>query len=210
VKRARILLGDDHALVLYGSLALLDERYEIVGTAADGRAVVQDAIRLRPDLVMLDISMPRLTGIEAARQIKAELPDVRILFLTMHSERAYVQSAFEAGASGYVLKTSAPGELLEGIKKVLQGQLYTSPDLGGNFEHLQDSTQAAQSLRLSAREREVLQLIAEGRSAKEIAHILGIAVKTTSFHRENIKRKLGVKTTAELTRNAIALGFVAV
>jgi len=196
--------------VLYGSLALLDERYEIVGTAADGRAVVQDAIRLRPDLVMLDISMPRLTGIEAARQIKAELPDVRILFLTMHSERAYVQSAFEAGASGYVLKTSAPGELLEGIKKVLQGQLYTSPDLGGNFEHLQDSTQAAQSLRLSAREREVLQLIAEGRSAKEIAHILGIAVKTTSFHRENIKRKLGVKTTAELTRNAIALGFVAV
>ena len=210
MKRARILLGDDHALVLYGSLALLDERYEIVGTAADGRAVVQDAIRLRPDLVMLDISMPRLTGIEAARQIKAELPDVRILFLTMHSERAYVQSAFEAGASGYVLKTSAPGELLEGIKKVLQGQLYTSPDLGGNFEHLQDSTQAAQSLRLSAREREVLQLIAEGRSAKEIAHILGIAVKTTSFHRENIKRKLGVKTTAELTRNAIALGFVAV
>ena len=210
MKRARILLGDDHALVLYGSLALLDERYEIVGTAADGRAVVQDAIRLRPDLVMLDISMPRLTGIEAARQIKAELPDVRILFLTMHSERAYVQSAFEAGASGYVLKTSAPGELLEGIKKVLQGQLYTSPELGGNFEHLQDSTQAAQSLRLSAREREVLQLIAEGRSAKEIAHILGIAVKTTSFHRENIKRKLGVKTTAELTRNAIALGFVAV
>jgi DNA-binding NarL/FixJ family response regulator len=208
VKRARILLGDDHFLVLYGSRALLQRRHEIVGTASDGQALVAAAIRLKPDLVVLDISMPLLSGIEAARQIKKALGGVKIVFLTMHTERSYVQSAFEAGALGYLLKTAGPEELLEGIEKVLEGQLCASPELALNLEHLRDPMRAAQALQLTPRERQVLQLIAEGHSAKQIAHILDISVKTTSFHRENIKRKLSVKTIAELTRNAMALGLV--
>ena len=191
-----------------GRERVLAERYEIVGAVSDGRSLVEAALRLKPDLIVLDVSMPLLSGIEAACRIKASLPEVKLLFFTMHSERAYLQAAFEAGAAGYVLKSAGSEELLRAVQKVLKGQIYVSADLSGYWGHLRDPDRVAKALRLSSREREVLQLIAEGRSGKEIAGILGISVKTVSFHRENIKRKLGVRTIAGLTRNAIAGGIM--
>jgi two-component system nitrate/nitrite response regulator NarL len=165
---------------------------------------VEAALMLEVDLIVLDVSMPLLSGIEAAFRIKASLPATKLLFFTMHSEISYLQAAFEAGASGYVLKSAGNREILTAVEKVLEGQIYVSSDLSGYWEHLRVPAQAAKALRLSSREREVLHLIAEGRSSKEIAGILGVSVKTVSFHRENIKRKLGVRTIAGLTRNAIA------
>jgi DNA-binding NarL/FixJ family response regulator len=203
MSQARILMADDHPVVLAGWKAMLADS-EIVGTASDGRSLIEAALRLKPDLILLDVSMPLLNGIEAARRIKASLPEVKLLFLTMHSERPYVQAAFEAGAAGYVLKSADRDELLGAIQKVLGGQLYISTGISGHWGNLRDPNQIVKSLRLGVREREILQLIAEGRSSKEIAGILNISVKTVSFHRENIKRKLGVKTIAELTRSAIA------
>ena len=208
VEKVRILLGDDHPLFLDGGRRLLEERYEIVGAARDGRALVETALRLKPDLVLLDISMPLLSGIEAASRIKASLPEVKVVFLTMHSEPAYLQAAFETGASGYVLKSAARQELLGAVQKVLEGNPGVSSGLSETWEHLRTPSQIAKSLKLSAREREVLQLISEGHSGKEIAGILNVSVKTVSYHRENIKRKLGVKTIAGLTRNAIASGHL--
>jgi len=206
VKTIRILLGDDHPVILDGGRALLGDRYEIVGVAADGRALVEAALKLQPDLILLDISMPLLSGIEAARRIKPSLPGVKLLFFSMHSERPYLQAAFEAGATGYVLKSTAREELKVAVQKVLEGQIYVSKGLSEDWEHLHDPDQVAKSVMLSAREREVLQLIAEGRSSKEIAALLNISVKTVSYHRENVKRKLGLRTIAELTRDAIARG----
>jgi DNA-binding NarL/FixJ family response regulator len=208
VEKARILLGDDHPLFLEGGQGLLREQYEVVGAASDGRALVEAALRLKPGLILLDISMPLLSGIEAARRIKASLPAVKILFFTMHHERPYVQAAFEAGAAGYLLKSATSQELLYAIQEIQKGRLYFSSQLSEHGIFLQDLGQIAQSFRLSLREQEVLRLIAEGRSSKEMADILNISVKTISFHRENVKQKLGLKTIAELTRHAIANGLV--
>ncbi len=208
MKTARILLGDDHPLFSEGSRLFLAELYEIVGVAVDGRTLVDTALRLKPDLILLDISMPLLSGIEVARRVKASLPGVKLLFFTMHSERQYVQAAFEAGASGYLLKSAVRGELLRAVQAVLKGHTHVSNELSSHWGRVRDPGQIARSFQLSPREREVLQLIAEGRSSKEIATILTISARTASFHRENIKRKLGVKTIAELTRDALASGFV--
>jgi DNA-binding NarL/FixJ family response regulator len=208
MNNTRILLADDHPFVLLGWKTMLPKSLEIVGTVSDGRSLVEAALRLKPDLILLDVSMPLLSGIEAARRIKASFPEVKLLFLTMHLERPYVQAAFEAGASGYVLKSAEPNELVAAVQKILEGHTHISSGVSGYWGHLRDPDQIAKSLRLGPREREILQLIAEGRSSKEIAGILNISVKTVSFHRENIKRKLGVRTIAELTRNAIAGGFV--
>jgi len=204
MSKPRILLADDHLIVLEGERTVLAERFEVVRTVSDGRSLVEAALMLEVDLVVLDVSMPLLSGIEAAFRIKASLPETKLLFFTMHSEISYLQAAFEAGASGYVLKSAGNREILTAVEKVLEGQIYVSSDLSGYWEHLRVPAQAAKALRLSSREREVLHLIAEGRSSKEIAGILGVSVKTVSFHRENIKRKLGVRTIAGLTRNAIA------
>ena len=204
MSKPRILLADDHLIVLEGERTILAERFEIVSTVSDGRSLVEAALALEVDLIILDVSMPLLSGIEAAFRIKASRPATKLLFFTMHSEISYLQAAFEAGASGYVLKSAKNKEILIAADKVLQGQIYVSADLSGYWEHLRVPEHAAKALRLSTREREVLHLIAEGRSSKEIAGILGVSVKTVSFHRENIKRKLGVRTIAGLTRNAIA------
>jgi len=204
MSKVRILLADDHPLVIEGQKTVLPESHEIVGVVSDGRSLVEAALRLKPGLIILDISMPLMSGIEAARRIKATLPEVKLLFLTMHSERAYLQAAFAAGAAGYLLKSAAHEELRGAIEKVLQGHTYISRGLSGDWEHLRGPDEIAKSLKLSSREREILQLIAEGRSSKEIAAILNVAVKTVSFHRENIKRKLGVRSIAELTRTAIS------
>jgi DNA-binding NarL/FixJ family response regulator len=209
MKRARVLLADDHPLTLEGIRAFLAPHFESVGTATDGRALVEQALRLRPELIILDITMPLLNGIDAAMQIRKSLPTAKLLFVTMHSDPAYLEAALNAGATGYVLKSAAREELLKACEEALQGRIYVTPSLSDeHLERFSDPVRAAASLRLSTRERETLQLIAEGKAAKEIAHILDISPKTVAFHRDNIKRKLGLKTTAELTRHAVEQGLV--
>ncbi len=204
MKSTRVLLADDHPLTLEGIRVFLEPHFESVGTVADGRALVEEALRLKPDLIILDITMPMLNGIDAAIQIRKSLPNVKLLFVTMHVDPAYLEAALNAGATGYVLKSAAREELLQAAKSVLNGMIYVTPGLSN--EHLEcfsDPKRAAATLRLSSRERETLQLIAEGKAAKEIAHVMAISVKTVAFHRGNIKRKLGLRTTAEMTRHAL-------
>jgi DNA-binding NarL/FixJ family response regulator len=209
MKRARILLADDHTLTLEGIRAVLDPHHDIVGMVTDGRALVDAALRLLPDLIVLDITMPLLNGVDAAIQIKKSLPGVKVLFVTMHVNPAYLEAALNAGATGYVLKSAAREELLDAIQSVLNGRIYVTPSLSSeHLERFKDPSRAAATLRLSTREREILQLIAEGRAGKEIAFLLSISIKTVAFHRENIKRKLGLGTTAELTKHAIEQGLV--
>lgn len=210
MKRSRILLGDDHVLILDGFRSLLEREHEIVGEATDGRSLVETAVRLKPDLVILDITMPLLNGIEAARQIKKELPRMKLVFVTMHANPMFLREAAAVGASGFVLKSSARKDLLLAVDRVLDGQAYVTPGFGGEAtdllpRHRELPLPAFRGL--TAREREVLQLIAEGRSVKEMATILGVSVKTIAFHKLNIKDKLGIRTTAELTKEAIREGL---
>ena len=202
-------MADDHALTLEGIRGVLEPHHEIVGMVMDGRALLDAALRLKPDLVVLDITMPLLNGVDAAVQIKKSLPGVKLLFVTMHVNPAYLEAALNAGAIGYVLKSAAREELLDAIKSVLDGHIYVTPSLSGeHLERFTDPSRAAATLRLSTREREILQLIAEGRAGKEIAFVLSISIKTVAFHRENIKKKLGLGTTAELTKHAIEQGLI--
>ena len=209
MKRTRILLADDHTLMLEGIRSVLEPHHKIVGTVADGRALIEAALRLKPDLILLDITMPLLNGIDAAVHIKKVLPEVKLLFVTMHVNPAYLEAALKAGGAGYVLKSAAREELLDAIKTVLDGRIFVTPSLSSErLERFEDPLQAAAVLRLSAREREVLQLIAEGHPTKQMAYILNISVKTVEFHRDNIKKKLGLRTIAELTKHAIEQGLI--
>jgi len=208
--RARILIADDHPLTLEGIRTVLEHDHEIVGTVNNGRALIEAARRLKPDLIVLDISMPLLNGIDAAMQIGKILPKTKFVFVTMHLSPPYLEAALDAGATGYVLKSSARDELLEAVASVLNGALYVSPRFAGESPVLRDLARSGNSVRLSMREREILQLIAEGKMAKEIAFLLHISVKTVSFHRENIKNKLGIRSTAELTKYAIAQRLTAI
>lgn len=209
MKRTRVLLADDHPLTLEGLRAFLEPHLEIAGTVTDGRTLVDAALALKPDLIVLDITMPLLNGIDAAVQIRKSLPGLKFLFVTMHANTTYLEAALTAGATGYVLKSAAREELLQAIDHVMAGDIYVSPSLSSeHLERFKDPSRAAATLRLTTRERELLQLIAEGKAAKEIAHLLNISIKTVAFHRENIKRKLGARTTAELTRHAVEQGLV--
>jgi DNA-binding NarL/FixJ family response regulator len=198
--RPRLLLGDDHHILLEGMRGLLERDYEIAGTAADGRELVALATQLAPDAVVLDIGMPLLNGIEAARSIHETAPQIRIVFLTQQSARTYVQEAFRAGASAYVLKTSAYADLLEGIRQALLGRYYVSPLLQPDAAALplNGGVNPGELFggHLTTRQREVLQLVAEGKSAKEIANLIGISIKTVEFHKAAIMDQLGVRTTA--------------
>ena len=202
-------MADDHPLTLEGLRAFLEPHLEIVATATDGRALVDAALRLKPDLIILDITMPLLNGVDAALQIKKSLPGVKLLFVTMHVNPAYLEAALNAGATGYVLKSAAREELLDAIKSVVNGRIYVTASLSSEpLERFTDPSYAAVALRLSTRERETLQLIAEGRTSKEIAKVLSISIKTVAFHRGNVKKKLGLRTIAELTKHAIEQGLV--
>jgi DNA-binding NarL/FixJ family response regulator len=209
MKTPRVLLADDHALMLDGFSNLLQPKYAVVGTVEDGRALVDAAVRLTPDLIILDITMPILNGIDAAREIRKRLPEVKLLFVTMHTSPTYLQAALEAGANGYAVKSSGRSELLAAVEKVLAGSRYITPGIGGyGLDRSEDPAQAAASLRLTARERQILQLTAEGKSRKEVAHALGISEKTVAFHKDNLKRKLGLRSTAQLTRYALDEGLI--
>jgi len=202
-RRARVLLGDDHSLVAAGVSRLLESEHELLGTVSDGRALVASAKTTNPDVVLADISMPILNGLEAARQIRASLPGCKIIFLTVHSESVYVKEAFRAGASGYVLKQSAASELSVAIQEVLNNNRYVTPLINRSaLENLLDN-RGNQTQALSSRQREVLQLVAEGHSAKEIGAILSISSKTVEFHKGAIMKRLKLHSTAELTRYAL-------
>ncbi|HUS05078.1 MAG TPA: response regulator transcription factor [Bryobacteraceae bacterium] len=203
LQRPRVLLADDHTLVAEGISRLLEDEFELIGIADNGRHVLETAKRLAPEVVILDISMPQMNGIEAARQLRTLLPETKIVFLTMHSDRVYVSEALRAGAMGYLLKKSAATELVHAIRTVLAGEVYLTPLLGGVAVATAREGANSQRPLLTQRQREVLQLIAEGHSAKSMAEVLRIAVKTAEFHRAAIMDKLGLRSTAELTRYAI-------
>ena len=207
--RPTIVFADDHILVASGIATLLEEEFRLLGTASDGRTAVELTQRFRPDVALLDISMPLMNGLEAAREIRATVPTTKIVMLTMHSDRAFVEEAFRAGASGYVLKRSVAGELPDAIRDVLLDRLYVTP-LIADFAPEDFVASAADSgaIELSSRQRQVLKLLAEGRSARQAAAVLQVSAKTIEFHKARIKEKLGIRTTAELTQYAVRMGIV--
>jgi DNA-binding NarL/FixJ family response regulator len=212
MKKPRVIIADDHALILAGMRKLLEEECEIVGMVGDGRALIEAAQKLRPDLILMDIAMPLLNGLEAARQLSKLVPESKLIFLTMHASPTYAAEAFQAGASGYLLKRSAASELSQAIQSVLHGQHYLTPLI--TKEVLESVMKVSTEGRgkpmptaLTARQREVLQLVAEGRSTKEIATILSVSVKTVEFHKFRIMQQLDIHTTANLTKYAITHGI---
>jgi DNA-binding NarL/FixJ family response regulator len=212
MSKPRILIADDHTIFAAGLKRLLNEDFEIVGVVEDGRQLVEAAEKLRPDAIVVDISMPMLNGIDAVRQIKKVHPGIKVVFLTMHPDVAYAVSAFKEGASGYVLKNSAPDELITAIREGLKGRTYVTPLIAGKLLRTyqfgsQPGTATAAALSFSSRQREVLQLLAEGHSAKEIASILNISTKTVEYHKYRMMEDLGAKTTADLIRYAVKQGI---
>ncbi|HEV2134436.1 MAG TPA: response regulator transcription factor [Terracidiphilus sp.] len=209
----RLLLADDHALMLEGLLRLLSGEFEIVGTVTNGRAVLEEAKRLNPDVIVLDVSMPELNGIEAARRLSAMLPSAKIVFVTQQLDPAYVHAAFAAGAMAYVAKQSAAKDLVEAIRLALSDRYYVTPLVSQEsvgISSINPKKNPAEMFggELTPRQREVLQLVAEGKSTKEISAALNISVKTVEFHRNNLMDELGVRSIAELTRYALSRGIV--
>ena len=212
MKKPSVLMADDHSLILAGLRKLLEGECEVVGTVEDGRALVEAAQKLRPDLILLDISMPLLNGLEATRQLTKLVPESKVIILTMHASPTYATEAFQAGASGYLLKRSAASELSQAIQSVLQGQKYLTPlitkdVLDSVFKPSTGKRGTPASTALTPRQREVLQLVAEGRGTKEIATILKVSVKTVEFHKSRLMRQLDMHTTADLTKYAITHGI---
>ena len=209
----KVLLADDHRLIREGLRALLEQAgVEVVGEAADGHEAIACVKQLRPDVVVIDIAMPGLNGIDATKRLKTEAPLVKVLALSMNSDRRYVLAMLHAGAAGYLLKNSASDELVTALGAVLRGETYLSPAIPGDVLALAAAVRRgtpvpALQKALSLREREVLQLIAEGKTSKEIAGTLSIAVPTVETHRRQIGDKLGVRTIAELTKYAIREGL---
>lgn len=213
--RLRLLLGDDHTLFRQGLRKILEERrdWEIVGEANDGRAAVQQAITLKPDVVVLDIGMPFLNGIDATRQIVRKVPGVRVLMLSMHCDEAYVTRALAAGAAGYLLKDSAGEDLIRAVSALAEGQSFFSPAVAKLMlnDYVRRAGQPVVADRydsLSDREREIFQLVAEGRSNKDVAQMLSISPATVETHRARILQKLDVHNTAELVLYAVRKGVV--
>jgi DNA-binding NarL/FixJ family response regulator len=206
--KPRILVADDHALVIEGFRRILQEHYALVGTAGDGHALLAAAKTVQPDIVILDISMPLLNGIETAEQLKKICPTAKIIIVTMHAGADYVRAAFEAGASAYVLKGSAVDELDQAIRAVLGGHSYITPLITKEMVDVYLSTTSEKPRGLTPRQREVLQFLAEGRTAKEIANFLNITPRTVEFHKGQILEHLQLKTTADLIKYALTHGIV--
>jgi len=209
MKKPRVLLADDHTLVLDGLRKILEPECEVVGAVEDGRSLLVTAKQLQPDIILLDISMPLLNGVEAARRLRAAAPDAKVIFVTMHADATYVAGAFRAGASGYVLKRCASLELLKAINQVLNGREYVTPLIGKDLQDLPGWPRGAgeASGELTVRQREVVQLVAEGHPVKEIAAILNITGKTVAFHKGYVMRRFGIRSTAELTKYALEHGI---
>jgi DNA-binding NarL/FixJ family response regulator len=209
----RVLLADDHKIVRDGLRTLLEKQADIavLGEAEDGREALQLAGKLSPDVVVMDIAMPELNGIEATRQILSEYPGIKIVALSMHSDKRFVSEMLKAGASAYLLKDCAFEELITAISTIMKGKIYLSPGIAGVVlaDYIRNDRKSEPSVfsQLSDREREVLQLMAEGKSTKEVAAHLNVSIKTVETHRTNIMTKLDIHSIAELTKYAIREGL---
>jgi DNA-binding NarL/FixJ family response regulator len=205
----RILLADDHAVLRDGLKSFLKpEGCTVVGEASNGQEAVRLAGELRPDVAILDLSMPLLNGVDAAQAIRQAAPDTKIIVLTQHKEDHFVVEALRAGAVGYVLKTRAAYDLLQAVREVLQGNIYLSPGISGAVVHAMLNGDGKRKEILTPRERQVLQLIAEGKSTKEVAAALGLSLKTAETHRSNIMRKLQLHSVSDLVMYAVRNNIV--
>ena len=207
MKRPRLLLADDHPIVGEGLKRLLEEDFDIVALVEDGAALLAEARRLRPDVILADISMPGLNGIEALTRIRQEDPAAKVLILSMHQNPAYARRALEAGAAGYVVKHAAPAELVLAIRAALRGGVFVSPALARD---LLSEPRPEAAPRLTPRQREILRLLAEGLSAKQVAARLAISARTVEFHKYQIMRAHGLRGSAELVHLAIRHGIVSI
>jgi DNA-binding NarL/FixJ family response regulator len=208
-RRTRVLLADDHAIVAEGLATLLKSHFDLVGTVGNGNELVDTARKVRPDVIVADIAMPVLSGLEALRRLKAARSDAKVIFLTMHADAQLATEAFRAGASGYVLKQSAGEELIAAIQEVLQGKTYLTPLITKDVITTLTESTPRSGVKLTPRQREVLRLIAEGRRMKEIGAVLQLSTRTVESHKYEMMRALGVESTAELVRYAIQIGLVA-
>jgi two-component system response regulator NreC len=205
----RIVLADDHVLVRQSLKALLErEGFQVVAEASDGQEAVRHAGSLQPDIVVMDISMPILNGLNAAREMSRSIPKTKIILLTQHDEGQYISEALDAGVKGYVLKNQVASDLLEAIRQVSRGQVYLSPGVSRGVMEAYHSKSEKSKSSLTLRERQVLQLIAEGKSTKDVASLLGISVKTAESHRTRLMNKLDIHETASLVRYAVRQGMV--
>ena len=211
MSRPRVLLADDHQIVTEGLQSLLAARFDVVGVVQDGQALLDAARMLEPDVIVADISMPLVNGIEATLRLRQEQPQIKVVILTMHREEAYARRALEAGASGYVLKVAAPVELVQAIEAALAGKTYVTPELaGGQVGRVVRDPQRSHdpAAALTPRQREILQLLAGGQTAKEIGAILGISARTVESHKYELMEALGLERSAELVQFAVKHGLI--
>ena len=210
MRRPRVFLADDHTLLLEAFRKLLEPKYDVVGTATDGRQMLNPVRKLQPDVVVLDISMPNLNGFDAGEKLKKILPHVKLLFLTQNEDPDMVAEAFRIGANGYLLKNSAASELFHAIDTVINRGNYVTPEIAAGMINSFIKSPDGKKLHgsLTFRQREVLQLLAEGNTMKQIASILNISARTVAFHKYQIMEDLEIKTNSELIQYAIKQGFV--
>ena len=210
MKRLRILLADDHSMVSAGFQRLLEPEFEVVGTVENGRAVLKAAEELQPDMAILDVCMPLLNGLDAGRRLKALMPQLKLIYLTMNSDPDYAKEALDFGASAYLLKNSLPSELLQAVRDVAKGKSYITPRITHALEEafIRDPRDVSRPTHLTNRQREILQMLAEGRSMKDIASILAITHRTVRFHKAQIMQVLGIHSHMELLQYAIKHGMV--
>jgi DNA-binding NarL/FixJ family response regulator len=201
----RVMLADDHTMLVEAFCKMLSPKCEIVGTVSNGHALLEAAPRLKPDVIVLDIGMPLLNGLEAARQLKSKMPAVKLVFLTMNEDSDVAVHAMELGASGYLLKSSAASEMFQAIQAVLKGKSYITPRIARGMQEafIRNPPNKKHEKTFTPRQREVVQLLAEGRSMKEAADILNVASRTVAFHKYRVMEEWGLKTTADLIRFAI-------
>jgi DNA-binding NarL/FixJ family response regulator len=212
LNRSRILIADDHTLVADLCKRLLDAEFDVVGVVTDGRALVRTAAELKPDVVVVDIAMPILNGLDAGQKVKELLPAVKLVYLTMNTDIEVAAEAFRRGASGYLLKTCASSEVVIAVRDVLRGKSYLSPGIPRDtfdFLRRQHKTLVEDGERLTERQREVLQLLAEGKGMKEVGLILNMATRTVAFHKYRIMEMLGAKSGADLVKYAVRNHLIA-
>ncbi|WP_321494728.1 response regulator transcription factor [uncultured Desulfobacter sp.] len=212
--QVKVLIADDHAIIREGLKTLLENRgIQVMDIAKNGREAVEKAIKLKPDIVMMDIAMPDLNGVDATAKIREEVPHTRVIALSMHSSKKIIDKMFDSGASGYILKESAFDEIYDAIQEVLRTNFYLTPSIARMYAEGQDMDPGTweappQFNNVSRKEREVLQLIAEGQKTRDIAETLGVSIKTVETHRRNIMKKLNIFSVAGLTKYAILEGII--
>jgi DNA-binding NarL/FixJ family response regulator len=210
MKRPRVLLADDHTLLAEAFRRLLEPAYDVVGTVGDGHSLLDVAPALKPDVILIDVAMPRMNGLEAGRRLKEMMPGVKLIFLTMNEDPDLAVEAMRNCASGYLLKTSAASELFQAIQAALKGKSYVTPQIARGIQEafIEDPQGRNPDKELTPRQREVIQLLAEGKSMKEAADTLGVTPRTIAFHKYGMMKKLGIKTSAELIRVGIKKRFL--